>query len=51
MSAFTRVYDALWRSDAMQTRDRYGHRIWNGPGSAVHRSLTLTLHRVRDKKD
>src|SRR5688572_2259344 len=25
--------------DALQTRDRYEHRLWNGPGSAVHRSL------------
>jgi hypothetical protein len=21
--------------DALQTRDRVGHRLWNGPGSAV----------------
>ena len=25
------------RSDALQTRDRNGHRIWYGPGSAAHR--------------
>jgi hypothetical protein len=38
------------RSDALQTRDRYGLRPWNGPGSAVHRSALTrsTLHRVRD---
>jgi len=24
------------RSDAPQTRDRTRHRLWNGPGSAVH---------------
>src|SRR5688572_17727065 len=33
------------RSGALQNRDRYGHRLWNGPGSAVQR---VTLHRVRD---
>ena len=34
---------------ALQTRDRYKLRVWNGPGSAVHRSrIALTLHRVRD---
>src|SRR5881398_196288 len=27
----------LWRSDALQTRDRQG-RVCNGPGSAVHHS-------------
>src|SRR5918997_5171734 len=26
---------------ALQTRDRYELRIWNGPGSAVHRSAAL----------
>jgi hypothetical protein len=26
ISAFTRVFDALWRSGALQTRDRYG--LW-----------------------
>jgi hypothetical protein len=25
------------RSGALQTRDRYELRVWNGPGSAVHR--------------
>jgi len=24
ISAFTRVFDALWRNGALQTRDRYG---------------------------
>src|SRR5689334_17726127 len=32
-------------SGAVQTRDRNGHRLWNGPGSAAHR---YALHRVRD---
>jgi len=31
--------------DALQTRDRYEHRVCEGPGSAVHR---YALHRVRD---
>src|SRR2546430_13532343 len=26
---------------ALQTRDRYEHRTWNGPGSAVHRTASL----------
>jgi len=30
---------------ALQSRDRYTFRVWNGPGSAVHR---FALHRVRD---
>ena len=25
------------RSDALQTRERYEHRLWNGPGSAIAR--------------
>src|SRR6202795_841920 len=29
------------RSGALQTRDRYKLRVWNGPGSAVHRSASL----------
>src|SRR5947209_1962653 len=37
-SAFTRVFDALWRSGALQTRDRRELRVWNDPGSAVHHS-------------
>src|SRR5262249_1720346 len=40
ISAFTRVFDALWL-----IRDRYRHRLWNGPGSAVHH---FVLHRARD---
>jgi hypothetical protein len=27
----------LWRNDALQTRDRYTHRLRDGPGPAVHR--------------
>ena len=33
------------RNDALQTRDRYTHRLRDGPGSAVHR---FALHRIRD---
>src|SRR5437899_8141601 len=44
------------RSGALQTRDRYAHRLWNGPASAVHRhsasktrvNALMALHRVRD---
>ena len=39
-SAFTRVFDALWRSGAPQTRDPgfVAMKSNRGPGSAVHRS-------------
>jgi succinyl-CoA synthetase beta subunit len=36
------------RSDALQTRDRYGRRVYEGPGSAVHR---FALHRVRETRE
>jgi hypothetical protein len=39
ISAFTRVFEALWhwRSGALQSRSRNGHRPWYGPGSAKQR--------------
>ena len=37
--------DASSARGALQTRDRNGHRLWYGPGSAVHHYV---LHRVRD---
>jgi len=35
---------------ALQTRDRCELRVWNGPGSAVHRFALwrYALHHVRD---
>jgi hypothetical protein len=47
ISAVTLVFDALWRSGALQTRDRCGLGVFNGPGSAVHR---FALHRVRERR-
>ena len=41
-SAFTRVFDALWRC---RTGTLPHAAFWNGPGSAVHHCV---LHRVRD---
>src|SRR5207302_1648789 len=50
------------RSDALQTRDRHGHGVCGGPGSAVHYDahagklthtaptvcVRVALHRIRD---
>ena len=33
-----------------QNRDRYGRRMWSGPGSAAHRSQALTLRCARDTR-
>src|SRR5437870_901235 len=46
------------RNGALQTRDRYKLRAWNGPASAVHRhsasktrvNALMALHRVRDTR-
>jgi hypothetical protein len=32
-------------SGALQTRDRYELRVWDDPGTAVHR---FALHRIRE---
>src|ERR1700731_2840131 len=41
ISAVTRVCDALWRNDALQTRDRYELGVCGDPGSAVHHFAPL----------
>jgi len=33
------------RSDALQTRDRYKHRVWDDPGTAAHH---FVLRRIRE---
>src|SRR5208282_3333602 len=46
------------RSDALQTRDRYKLRVWDDPGSAVHRhsaskthvNALMALHRIRETR-
>jgi hypothetical protein len=45
ISAFTRVFDALWRSGALQTRDRYGP--WRSQSVAVPDQRCTTRWRSR----
>jgi hypothetical protein len=45
ISAFTRVFDALWRNGAPLIRGRTKAGVCDGPGSAMHR---FALHRIRD---
>jgi hypothetical protein len=47
ISAFTRVCDALWRNDTLQTRDRNELRVCDDPGSAAHH---FTLRRIRETR-
>jgi hypothetical protein len=44
MSALTRVFDALWRNVALQTRDRDVI-----PDQRCTASLRCALHRIREK--
>jgi hypothetical protein len=50
ISAFTRVFDALWllRSGALQSRGRYGLRVRNGPGSAERHEECRTTPGTRE---
>jgi len=46
ISAFTRVFDALWRNGALQTRDR--SRPWRSRISGSPLRKGYALHRIRD---